>query len=121
MSMIAHAGTSGVRVSDEALLLAIVGTLAATFIAVWLYVLFKLTDGACRLLVERTRKRIRRSRRLLATPRVGRVLRAADVISALSTAGLVAICMAMFLLLLAPILLAVGAFELAASLISIKP
>jgi hypothetical protein len=103
--------------ADPATLLTIIVTLSATFVAVGLYVIFKLADYVTKLLVNRTKRRITRSQQFLRLPRLGRAVWAIDVACAIGLRTLLALNLAVVLLFITPILLTVGSFDLAAVLV----
>lgn len=104
--------------SDPAATLTIITLLAGTFVAVGLYLLFKLTDGLAHLVLVRTKRRLSRSRHFLKVPRIGRLLWAIDVGCVVGLRGYVCLYVGVVLLLLTPIFLTVESFNLAAALIS---
>jgi hypothetical protein len=102
---------------DPALALTVIGAVAATLVAVWLYFYLPLASASGRWFLGRTRQRIARSRRLLSVRRLGRILWLMDVSIVISWRACVALYATLVFLLVIPALLAVGSLAMASSMI----
>lgn len=112
------ASATSATTPDAALILAVVSALAATFVAVALYFYLPSTRWCARWFVRRTRRRISRSRAFLRFGCVGRPLQVVDVIVVVACRTCFGIYAGFFLFFAVPILLTIGAFWIAASIVS---
>ena len=115
--MMTSSGLGSATTPNVETMLAVVGAFAATFVAVGLYILFKIADAVTERVVKLVQRRIERARQLRAVPRFGLFLWAGETIGAVSLGASIALPFAFLFLLVAPILLTVGALDLAASLV----
>lgn len=104
--------------ADPDAAVAVITTLAATFVAVGLYLLFKITDALAGLLVTRTVRRCRRSRRFLHLPRVGRLFWMIDIAAVVGIRTVIAFYVAVLLLFVGPIAITIGSLDLAVAIVT---
>lgn len=103
--------------ADPTGLVTVIAALAATFVAVGLYLLFKLTDCLTHFYVARTKRRVALSRRFLTLPHLGRLVCAIDIVCVIGVRSIVALYLAFLLLFITPIFLTIESLNLAAALI----
>lgn len=102
---------------DPAFAWAVIGGVAATYVTVALFFYLPMIKAVATWFLRRTRRRIERSTQWLSIRPGGRVLWLADVLVVIGWRFCIALYAAALLLLVGPLLLALGSLELAASLI----
>jgi len=104
---------------DPAVAIGIYFAVASGFFAVVVNYYFRLTRAGERLVIRRTRKRLRQSRRFRRIRHVGLVLWAIDVTVVLGLRATVGVYVAFVWFVLVPLMMTIGSLTLAASIISL--
>jgi hypothetical protein len=99
--------------------LGLIFAVASGFFAVAAYYYFRITVFAERVLIRRTRARLRLSSKFLRVRRVGRLLWLIDVVTVLGMRGAFVFYVGLAWFVLVPLLITIGSVALAASLMQI--
>jgi hypothetical protein len=116
MSVVAVITLSGQR-ADESVDLAVIGALAATFVAIELFFYLPSVRWLGAWYLRRTTRRLSQSRSFLRARRTGLILCVIDTAVVLAWRGCVLFYAAVLLLFVAPILLTLASLSLAAALV----